>query len=358
MQSKGGVPTAGRMCWQNDYHQSWSLNVAKPRVAQSQDHAVLLLPSDRKLWTNRPSLPRFRKVDVSCTVRAMTTQAVGPTPKRLQRWKRTISAALGATAEGVAYLLHEINHDISPWITWPTAGVGAALVIYGSATSHAEARKRERELLATEEATRIAREFVNLQQNAIRCVQRIAVSPDGTVGHAKARLQEIAVAMAATFAPNARGCYFELKIDDTNPDHPVRTLRCDDRYGCHRGRPTDPRVEFRDSVDDEAGRQIFGYIDAKRAYVVPDTEGREVPGLERNSEYKTFMNIPIVAGNRVYGFLGIDSTNPGDLAGQDDPAKQIGLLLSTGLAIGELEPMRPPVNDLLTVQTPPNGVKE
>jgi hypothetical protein len=52
------------------------------------------------------------------------------------------------------------------------------------------------------------------------------------------------------------------------------------------------------------------------------------------TDYKTFISAPVAAGDTIFGFLGVDAPNPGDLTKHDKDL--IGLLtqiLSAALAI-------------------------
>lgn len=139
-------------------------------------------------------------------------------------------------------------------------------------------------------------------------------------GEAKERLRgvaEAALLQASTQlikGDRVRACYFKLR--DADAAQPRRLVP-----GLWSGRAPSPRHVFTEgSLDGDA---VLAMLDHQQRRFHRDVHTDPPPGWEgTTSGYRTFVSVPVVAGERCYGMFTVDTLQPGDL----DDEEEVGLI--------------------------------
>ena len=237
--------------------------------------------------------------------------------------------ALTAAAVGLAALsslLVGTSHGAER-VLWIVANIVA--VVVAVLVQAYEQRRRERERRATEIVAVDMRVAMNDALDPIvRQLGRIAVA-DGRREREELREQTIPMVLysaALLIGPDRlRACWFEL--DDGSP----RALR----PVLHEGRAGAPRTTFVEGTP--SGDPVFELLAVNTHRFCEDVDVAPPPGWDPTHahEYRTFLAVPVVAGDEAYGLLTVDSLVPGDLTVGDVPLlRLLAGLLADALAYG------------------------
>ncbi len=192
-----------------------------------------------------------------------------------------------------------------------------------------EQRRRERERHATEIVAVDMRVAMNDALDPIvRQLGRIAVA-GGRREREERREQTIPMVLysaAQLIGPDrVRACWFEL--DDGSP----RKLR----PVLHEGRAEPARTTFVEGTP--RGDIVFELLATNTHLFCEDVRVSPPTGWDPSHphEYRTFLAVPVVAGDEAYGMLSVDSLLPGDLTEGDVPLlRLLAGLLADALAYG------------------------
>lgn len=105
----------------------------------------------------------------------------------------------------------------------------------------------------------------------------------------------------------ARACFFRLEAGPPKRLKPEKWA----------GRSGKPHSRFVAGAPD--GDAVLKMIDEEDRRYCPDVDAEPPPGWSGTSSgYRTFVAVPVFAGNECYGMLTVDALRPGDLAMEED----------------------------------------
>lgn len=261
--------------------------------------------------------------------------AMQPAQTDGRRWLTWLTGTLvTSSCAAAAYVLQVILGERLPtWGHWLLliggAGFTAAAVLIPGFAAHRQAHERRKADDLAREAGRRAQVVVyGYLTPALDGLIRIANDTSATDrGARQERVKQLIVNIAISTKPDTRACFFYY-----DPG-PPRALLFDGVWASRDSRLRAPRREFVER-DGGAGDRLFSMLDnPNRPIMFVENSDRELPGYPP-TDYKTFISAPVAAGDTLFGFLGVDAANPGDLTKHDKDL--IGLLaqiLSTALAI-------------------------
>ncbi|MBA2552173.1 MAG: GAF domain-containing protein [Geodermatophilaceae bacterium] len=196
---------------------------------------------------------------------------------------------------------------------WVAVQVVSAVAAFAVPT--AERVRRDRRRRAAEALELSARTELRLAMNdaldpVVRQIGRIATA---AVGPERDALREQAIPFVLTAATQVigpdrtRACWFVLESGPPRLLQPVASV----------GRAGPPRTEF--VTGTPRGDAALAMIERDEQYFCRDVD--EEPPLgwvsSGSHEYRTFVAVPVTAGNTAFGMLTIDAPNAGDLTGDD-----------------------------------------
>jgi hypothetical protein len=264
---------------------------------------------------------------------------------RWRSWAGRLGLAGAPAALAVAYFLQGAHQGGLTWMAWVAIIVGTVLTLVVAVSARAAADRQARRTMS---ATALAE---SAQRNITRPVDSVfsAIAPvlealqqvadavnDDDRRLKKERLKQLTVFVAPNLGPNIRACYFEHGVENT-PEGPLRVLRSTGGglwYGAE-GRRRPPRKEFRDDESvDIAGTDRFRILDERTVVFVKDVNQTPPPGWPSDRDYKTFIAAPVASETEIFGFLGVDSPEPGDLNRLHvEAVRQLARILAIGLSI-------------------------
>lgn len=237
---------------------------------------------------------------------------------------------------------------------WVLVGQLACVVLAAAVPAYTTLRSKRREARA---AAEVARQEKGVQQREIEArtnarvevgsaldpVVRTLADLAGSLRNATASQQKAVrqalrsevVSLVVQIAPqimgprgSTRSCYLDL-----DPGPPSRKLVLS-RY---RGGRLDPQSQQEFIADTEHGKYVIAKVLHNEADYYPDLDQEAPPGFDVSSvRYKTFISVPVVAGNDAYGLLTVDALHANDLAALDlDLMRVMADLVAAGMALSE-----------------------
>lgn len=226
-----------------------------------------------------------------------------------------LSGILAGTTQGDARIA---------WIAVNLLSVAAA-----AAVQSIEQRRRERERQAAEIVAVDMRVAMNDALDPIvRQIGRIALAS----GRKRDELREQTIPMVLYSASlligpdRVRACWFRLH-EGRGP----RRLRPE----LSEGRADALRTEFVQGTP--SGDSVLELLSRNIHRFCPDVMASPPPGWDPSHphEYRTFISVPVVAGDTAFGLLTVDSALPGDLTDGDIPLlRLLAGLLADAMAYG------------------------
>jgi GAF domain-containing protein len=286
-------------------------------------------------------------VSASPRSRACTLRVVNKTPGSWRRWAE--GAGFAAALLAIAYFLQTVGQadDWKPWVSWkPWVGALLTFVALSVPTALALRERLKAEKLAkvAEDARRAATrpahigfDIISRISDAIEDVVDAADADDRLLK--KERLKQLAVILLLRLGPNTRACFFQYSIETLPLGRQSRVLRSTaDSGGLWHGteeRRKPPRKEFRDDeFSDIAGIERFRMLDERTIVFVEDVSTNPPPGWPNDRDYKAFIAAPVATESKLFGLLGLDSSEPGDLSMADvEVVRLVAQVLAVGLSI-------------------------
>jgi hypothetical protein len=250
-----------------------------------------------------------------------------------RRWGARVGIP-GVLAAGAYVLQAQVGEQLPGWLHWTLLIAGglatvAALFMPTQVMSHQLERSEAEQRLthAIEESVagyRVKindglRSFVGLLDQIINARPTERRELQGSM--IQATMNFAAVTLGDGL--RTRACYYRYE-----PGPPQRL--CKRQYA---GRADEPRREFVEG--DGAADYIFRTFTGKRTILHPHDTVGDLPLIEHNAQYCTFISAPVSSGDTLFGMLSVDSTRFGDLTQQDKIfISIIAQILGSALAIG------------------------
>lgn len=226
-------------------------------------------------------------------------------------WRARYPAVLGWSA--TASLTFGSVHGPSTWQFWVFFLLGLALVgIQGLASDQAvktaRAAQEEFKVVLYDQLAPLARELSRMARKPI--AQRRTML-DSTIG--------VCVSAASGLAgenTRSRATYFRRATrDGVDAFIPGPTI----------GRGDPPQSVFRRDPKSAEGMAVWQYAENDQARFVVDVQASPPPGWDPNRvrAYRTFITVPVRAGDSLVGLLTVNAVNPGDLSENDVTSMQV-----------------------------------
>lgn len=241
-------------------------------------------------------------------------------------------AVFGASCPSAAYALQVmVDQGWPSWLQLLVVSIGTIFTFIGIFIAKGDLRQSWKALESAEEIACAARRDAMMEAYGVLrpvlalLAQATEVSSVAQKRIIEAKMRQLAISLAANLGTNTRACFFEYV--NTSP----RELKCESgNWLGTKNRQKSPRPLFSEQ-DCGAGEDKFKIIDNREVCFVADVDQNSPPGWSGDRDYKTYIVAPVAAGDRVFGFLGVDSSTVGDLT---EDHKRIVENLATVLAIG------------------------
>ncbi len=251
-----------------------------------------------------------------------------------RRWGARVGIP-GSLAAGAYVLQAQVGEQLPSWLHWTLLIAGglatvAALFMPTQVMSHqlerSEAEQRLTRAIEESVATyRVKindglRSFVGLLDQIINAAPTERRELQGSMIQATMNFAAITLGDGL----HTRACYYRYE-----PGPPRRL--CKRQYA---GRADEPRREFVEG--DGAGDFIFRTFSGKRTILYPYDTIDDLPPIQHDAQYSTFISAPVTSGDVLFGMLSVDSPRVGDLTQQDKIfIAIIAQILGSALAVGK-----------------------
>lgn len=215
------------------------------------------------------------------------------------------------------------NRSHASWMWWLGVVACTAWTIAGP-----QIRAARREVTADAAVRALKEAVADALGPAIRQLADDVATPFTVGGDARAAaapLVQLVVDTVASFIgpSRVRANYFHWEPGPPQALVPERSS----------GRSRAPRTIF--SRGTPAGDAAFEMLDTEGERFCEDVQAEDVPGWDPNRkvEYRTFLAVPVSAGQQAFGMLTVDAIHPGDLVPEDVAlARVFAQILGAGLA--------------------------
>ncbi|WP_157594677.1 GAF domain-containing protein [Streptosporangium amethystogenes] len=134
----------------------------------------------------------------------------------------------------------------------------------------------------------------------------------------------VTAAVTLSSAPKSRCGFFRINGD---------TMKCTVFNGTD-GRADRSDTVFTKSSTDKAGEAMFRLVKSGEFAHYPDIRENAPPGLEAGRSYRTFIAAAVIAGEKPYGVLTIDSPEANSFGERDTQImRMLAILMAAGLAL-------------------------
>jgi GAF domain-containing protein len=272
-------------------------------------------------------------------------------------WLRWWGGALfAATCAGFAFIAQvQAGEHLPAWASWSIKIGGTVATVMALLLP---ARQTWVEVRGREDAEQLAKAAVANYQLVVSSIlfpltdlfDRIITAPSeaGRI-EAQGAAKQAVVNYVVQFAdvPRARSCYFEYEHSGQ-----------DKRLVCriYAGRDARPRIGFSSANPSHA--EIFTLLEERRSELKEDItledSARFPPG--RDSNYKTYISVPVATSAEIFGLLTLDALHPGELLPQHEKEMLLFAQL-LGIALAGCGRDRGTANEAATgVARPSRGV--
>jgi hypothetical protein len=239
------------------------------------------------------------------------------------RLYRAAEAAAAAAGYGAATLQQGLPTTVSRWALATFGGVAVGVPLWLKSRREAQAER-----LAVQARTTLRLVMVDTVTPIADLIGRIslaATEQERLELHGK--LQQMVVDAAANLCDGerARAVFFELQGEVMRPS-------------AWSGRADAPTTTFTRAPDDRRGQETHLLVAHHDYLVIDDLNAEQLPpGVERrpSAGYESFISVAVFSGQRDFGLLTVDATEPSAFGDVDlEIMRALAQLLGAGLGAG------------------------